>query len=360
MEQPEQILLDFDGVFFHLLICWCGFGTHWVSNNCTRALCSLLPSLLAVTLLWVWAAAFDPVLQESENLTLIEKSCTTWVWSHTGFMEWLQSLIETWLKTEIDNYFPFWSDLPDFTIWMWSHICKLWLYETVWTLWLLLSCLCYYSVVKKFYYQYWVMMLSADKSISCSGLACFSFRAAKVGKCGGEPFRMLKTLMETMNCGSQENFRVRRIARSVWNQAMLDVLQTCWCFYGLMPSVVEKHMGNSQEMDVVFETVPVLSCECSCWPRDLLVLWVALRGRLLRLNWSVWPVWGEWFAVSFFHFCLSLPSRHKWQSCLVVGKGRLPTRARALCQVLFLWLRLCRPSYKCPIFDCFVNYYTSL
>lgn len=142
MEQPEQILLDFDGVFFHLLICWCGFGTHWVSNNCTRALCSLLPSLLAVTLLWVWAAAFDPVLQESENLTLIEKSCKTWGWSHTAFMEWLQSLIETWLKTEIDNYFPFWSDLPDFTIWMWSHICKLWLYETVWTLWLLLSCLC--------------------------------------------------------------------------------------------------------------------------------------------------------------------------------------------------------------------------
>lgn len=169
-------------------------------------------------------------------------------------------------------------------------------------------------------------------------------------------FRMLRTLMETMNCDSQENFRVRRIARSVWNQAMLDVLQTCWCCYGLMPSVVEKHMGNSQEMDVVFETVAVLSCDCSCSRRDLLVLWVALRGRLLRLNWSVWPVWGEWFAVSFFHFCLSLPSRHKWQSCLVVGKGRLPTRAWALCQVLFLWLRLCRPSYECPIFDCSVNY----
>lgn len=173
---------------------------------------------------------------------------------------------------------------------------------------------------------------------------------------GGGTFRMLKTLMETMNCGSQENFRVRRIARSVWNQAMLDVLQTCWCSYGLMPSVVEKHMGNSQEMDVVFETVAVLSCDCRCSRRDLLVLWVALRGRLLRLNWSVWPVWGEWFAVSFFHFCLSLPSRHKWQSCLVVGKGGLPTRAWALCQVLFLWLRLCRPSYECPIFDCSVNY----
>lgn len=128
------------------------------------------------------------------------------------------------------------------------------------------------------------MMLSADKSISCSGLACFSFRAARFGKCQGKPFRMLKTLMENMNCDSQENFRVRRVARSVWNQAMLNVLQTHWCFYGLVPSVAAKHMGSSQEMDTVFETVPVLSCDCSYWPRDLLILWVALRGRLLSLN----------------------------------------------------------------------------
>lgn len=96
-------------------------------------------------------------------------------------------------------------------------------------------------------------MLSADKTISCSGLACFTFRAAKL-----ESFRMLKILMETVNCGSQENFRVRRIARSVWNQAMLDILQNCWCFYGLMPRVVGKHTSNSQESHVVFETVPVL------------------------------------------------------------------------------------------------------
>lgn len=133
MEQLEQIWLDFDGVLFRSLICWCGFGTRRVSNNCTRALCSLLPSSLAVTLLWVWAAGFDPVLQQSEHSALIEKSCTTWVWSHKGFMEWLQSLIGIWLKAEIDHYFAFWSDLPYFTTWMWSHICKLWLYETVWT-----------------------------------------------------------------------------------------------------------------------------------------------------------------------------------------------------------------------------------
>lgn len=154
MEQLEQILLDFDGVFFCSLICWWGFGTYWVSNNCTQALCSLLPSLLPVTLAWVWSAALDPVLQQSENSALIEKSCTAWGWSHKGFMEWLQSHIEIWLKTEIDHYFAFWSDLPDFTTWICSHICKFWLYETIWTLWLLLSCLCYYSVgilVKKFY-----------------------------------------------------------------------------------------------------------------------------------------------------------------------------------------------------------------
>lgn len=77
-----------------------------------------------------------------------------------------------------------------------------------------------------------------------------------------EPFRKQKTLMETMNC-SQENSRVR-VARSGWIQATLAVLQTCWCCYGLTPSVVEKHMGNSQAMDVVFETVPIRSCDGSC------------------------------------------------------------------------------------------------
>lgn len=70
--------------------------------------------------------------------------------------------------------------------------------------------------------------------------------------------------METINCGSQENFRVRRIARSVWIQAMPLVLQTCWCCHGLIPSVVEKHVGNSQEVDMILETAPVLSCDCSC------------------------------------------------------------------------------------------------
>lgn len=119
-------------------------------------------------------------------------------------------------------------------------------------------------------------------------------------KVRGKPFRMLKILMETVNCGSQENFRVRRIARSVWNQAMLDILQNCWCFYGLVPHVVGKHTSNSQESHVVFETVPVL-----CWLRYLLMLWIALRGRLLRLNQGVWPVWGEWFAVPFFHLFVS-------------------------------------------------------
>lgn len=103
-----------------------------------------------------------------------------------------------------------------------------------------------------------------SKCICCSGLACSPSRGAKVGKCGRDPFRKLKTLMETMNCGSQENFALRRIARFVWTQAMLAVLQTCWCCYGLMPSVVEKHVGISQEMDISFETVPVLSCDCSC------------------------------------------------------------------------------------------------
>lgn len=140
----EQILLDFDGVFFHSLICWWGFGTHWVSNNSVHPSTVLTaPLLAAVTLLWLWAAAFDPALQQSENVTLIEKSCTTWGWSHKGFIAWLQSLIEIWLKTEINHYFAFWSDLPDFTTWMCSHICRLWPYETEWTLWVLLSCLCY-------------------------------------------------------------------------------------------------------------------------------------------------------------------------------------------------------------------------
>ena len=80
----------------------------------------------------------------------------------------------------------------------------------------------------------------------------------------GEPFGKLKTMMETMNCGSQENFRVGRTVRSVWIQAMLIALQTCWCCYELIPSVVEKHVGNSQEVDVILETAPVSSCDCSC------------------------------------------------------------------------------------------------
>lgn len=95
-----------------------------------------------------------------------------------------------------------------------------------------------------------------SKCISCRGLAPSPFGRGGVG----EPFRKLKPLMEAVTRGSQEHRRLRGVARSAWTQAMPVVLQACWCCCGLMPSLVEKHMGLSQEVALVFETVPSLSC----------------------------------------------------------------------------------------------------